>query len=293
MEFHSIDFCGTKILTTVTSSAEEVNKWISRIYAIHRQRMSNLILGLDIEWHPFFKPGKRNLVAIIQISVGHRCLIFQLLHASSIPKSLSEFLANPEFTFVGVGVKEDADKLLQDWRLRVGNTVDLAHAAAEKYGVSDYKRKGLKKLAMELIGKCMQKPIHVTLSEWDAKKLSHEQVEYASIDAYVSFELGMSLKKGGYHYDDRYNIDDPIMECHNDPYHPNIDPYNYGHPILMDQLYHYDVLAGNGLADVAFNFSGIVCFAVRSILTGMWPNVITRLRRFASIDCLKAEDLLP
>ncbi|KAF3457020.1 hypothetical protein FNV43_RR01677 [Rhamnella rubrinervis] len=48
-------------------------------------------------------------------------------------------------------------------------------------------------LSLELIGKGMEKPKHVTLSDWDTKKFSYEQIEYASIDAYFSFELGMFL----------------------------------------------------------------------------------------------------
>ncbi|KAH7521581.1 hypothetical protein FEM48_Zijuj07G0048500 [Ziziphus jujuba var. spinosa] len=195
MEFHTIDFCGTKIMTTVTSLAKVVDQWISRIHQIHHRRMSKLILGLDIEWLPYFPPEEPNPVAILQICVGHRCLIFQLLYNDTIPRSLREFLANPEFTFVGVGVKEDAVKLLEDWNLIVGGTMDLAEEAAKKYGVDYYKRIGLKRLAMALIGKSMKKPKHVTLSQWDSRKLSDEQVEYAAIDAYVSFKLGMLLMK--------------------------------------------------------------------------------------------------
>ncbi|KAH7521564.1 hypothetical protein FEM48_Zijuj07G0046800 [Ziziphus jujuba var. spinosa] len=275
-EFHKIDFCGTKILTTVTCSAKAVDEWISTISDIHRERMSNLILGLDIKWLPCFKPNEPNPVAIIQICVGHRCLIFQILYADSIPESLLMFLATPEFTFVGVGIKEYTDKLFDDWGLKVGNTMDLAHAAAEKYGVSDYKRKGLKKLAMELMGKRMQKPVHVTLSEWDAKKLSLEQVEYACTEAYVSFKLGMLLKNE--HNDSTVNdpiMDNngPTMQHHFDPYdnygyqydYDDIfdqsydDPYNYGNLDQRyddnyqwyDDLYHYgDAMLGNPYVDL-------------------------------------------
>ncbi|KAF3457987.1 hypothetical protein FNV43_RR02649 [Rhamnella rubrinervis] len=167
--------------------------WLSSAYRLENESASNSIVGLDIEWRPYYRPSDRNPVAIMQICMDHHCLIFQLLHADAIPESLVYFLNDPEFTFVGVGVKDDADKLLDHYQLRVGRTLDLAQTAAEKFQVPDFGRRGLKRLAMELIGKVMEKPKHVTLSDWDIKKLSYEQIEYASIDAYVSFELGMFL----------------------------------------------------------------------------------------------------
>ncbi|KAF3455516.1 hypothetical protein FNV43_RR00147 [Rhamnella rubrinervis] len=109
----------------------------------------------------------------MQICMAHHCLIFQLLHAETIPESLVYFLANPEFTFVGMGVKDDADKLLDDYQLRVGRTLGLGQTAAEKFQVPDFERRELKRLAMRLIGKVMEKPKHITLSKWDTKKLSY------------------------------------------------------------------------------------------------------------------------
>ncbi|KAF3457010.1 hypothetical protein FNV43_RR01667 [Rhamnella rubrinervis] len=194
MALYLVNFSGSVIHTTVTSSAEDVDRWLSKLYHAHSRRWtSTSLVGLDIEWRPYYPPSDRNPVAIMQICIGHHCLIFQLLHANTVPESLVHFLANPVFTFVGVGVKDDADKLLDDYKLGVGCTLDLAQTAAEKFQVADFGRRGLKRLAMELIGKDMEKPKHVTLSDWDTKKLSYEQIEYASIDAYVSFELGMFL----------------------------------------------------------------------------------------------------
>lgn len=190
-----VKFSDTLIQTTVTSSSAVVHRWITRIKEIHHWRLSNLVVGLDVEWLPFYPPNDRNPIAIMQICVGRRCLIFQLIHADSIPESLANFLANPSFTFVGVGVEDDANKLLEDYNLLVEHTMDLADAAAAKFEFDPYKYKGLKKLAKELIGKEMPKPIHVTLSAWDAKELSLEQIEYACIDAYASFELGLSLRE--------------------------------------------------------------------------------------------------
>ncbi|PHT85609.1 hypothetical protein T459_07715 [Capsicum annuum] len=52
---------------------------------------------------------------------------------------------------------------------------------------------GLKRMAKEVLGKVMEKPLNVTLSKWDAEELVYEQIEYAAIDAFVSFEIGKNL----------------------------------------------------------------------------------------------------
>ncbi|KAI8558574.1 hypothetical protein RHMOL_Rhmol04G0105500 [Rhododendron molle] len=52
---------------------------------------------------------------------------------------------------------------------------------------------GLVKLAREVLGKEFVKPRRVTLSDWDDDWLSREQIQYACVDAFVSFEIGRCL----------------------------------------------------------------------------------------------------
>nr|GMD86920.1 peptide-N(4)-(N-acetyl-beta-glucosaminyl) asparagine amidase [Ipomoea batatas] len=66
---------------------------------------------------------------------GHR---HQRAAEDYIPRSLLAFLAHPRFTFVGVGVQEDADKLLRDHGLAVRNVVDLRRLAQMVYGSEEY-----------------------------------------------------------------------------------------------------------------------------------------------------------
>ena len=47
--------------------------------------------------------------------------------------------------------------------------------------------KGMKELAETILGMKMEKPKKVVESEWDVKELRDDQVEYACIDAFVSF----------------------------------------------------------------------------------------------------------
>lgn len=61
--------------------------------------------------------------------------MFQILHAPFVPQySLVEFLGNTDHTFFGVGIREDVEKFLRDYSLRVANFVDLGALAAQRLG---------------------------------------------------------------------------------------------------------------------------------------------------------------
>ncbi|KAF2300527.1 hypothetical protein GH714_013947 [Hevea brasiliensis] len=186
---HNIQFYGDHIFTTVTPSAAIVDEWIANTRRIYRRKLSKLLVGLDTEWCLPAQPGGYQKVAIIQLCVGKRCLIFQLYHADYIPQSLIRFLGNKKFTFVGKEVQNDADKLFQDYKLHVAHTKDVGYWAAKKYDYSEYRGMGLKALVSDLLQKVIPKPRRITLSRWNAKNLRVEQIEYACLDAFVSFEL--------------------------------------------------------------------------------------------------------
>ncbi|XP_055819456.1 uncharacterized protein LOC129888519 [Solanum dulcamara] len=192
--FCSIPFYRDQIEVTVTKKASEVDRWIGQTVHIHRRRLHKLLVGLDIEWRATRNPTEETpSVALLQLCVGHRCILFQLLHADYIPNSLFAFLGNPSFSFLGVGVHDDGVKLYTDYGLFVANPVDLNKLAMVVHEIEAYGRIGLKRMAYEVLGKVMKKPFNVTMSEWDAEELVYEQVEYACIDAFVSFKLGMNL----------------------------------------------------------------------------------------------------
>ncbi|CAH1445560.1 unnamed protein product [Lactuca virosa] len=125
-----------------------------------------------------------------------RCLIFQILHSPIIPWSLCNFLRNPSYTFTGVGIDEDVKKLTEDYFLVVATAVDLRLIAAKKYRVKELKNAGLKQLTRKVLRKEMSKRKAVTMSNWDNRRLNPAQVQYACIDAFLSFEIGRILILG-------------------------------------------------------------------------------------------------
>ncbi|KAL2251011.1 Werner Syndrome-like exonuclease [Sesamum indicum] len=191
--FYSVIFHDEVIHVTVAKKAAHVNQWISRICRVHcRCPHCKLIVGLDTEWRPSFVRGQEHDVAILQICVGQQCLIYQLLHTDCIPASLHEFLADPQHTFYGVGVREDVRKLFRSHGLAVKNITDL-NELINGEDEDEYKPIGLKKMASTVLGKEMMKPLRVTLSKWHSLNLSFAQIEYAAIDAFVSFQIAVSL----------------------------------------------------------------------------------------------------
>nr|KYP40858.1 Werner syndrome ATP-dependent helicase isogeny [Cajanus cajan] len=189
---HNVTFHSDTILTLLTSSPSAVDSWLSDILRRHRRR-KNLLVGLDIEWRPNNRRDMNNPVATLQLCVGRRCLVFQILHAPFIPHSLVSFLGNSNNTFVGVGIEGDVQKLLEDCSLQVANFLELRSLAVEKFAEPVLKGAGLKTLGLRVLGLEVDKPKKITRSRWDNLWLTAEQVEYAAVDAFVSFEIGLRL----------------------------------------------------------------------------------------------------
>ena len=187
------------IHTTLTDSGAAVDSWLDEIRRVHRRRLNRLIVGIDVEWRPSRTTTNHvPPVALLQICVGRRCLVFQILHADYVPQSLSDFLADQRFAFVGVGVRDDAAKLRSGYGLKVGRMVDLRTLAATKLRKPALRGAGLQALVSEVMGVEMEKPHHVRVSAWDAPKLTYDQLKYACADAFASFEVGRRLFDGDY-----------------------------------------------------------------------------------------------
>lgn len=189
---YDVEFFSDIISTVVTVDSAVVTRWISDVMLGQQRRP--LIVGLDTEWGHIPAKGSKQPAATLQLCVGSCCLIYQIFLSPLIPSSLADFLSNRNCSFVGVGVKQDLEKLHNEYGIG-GDAchVDLRDVAADGYGVKELKNAGLKRLAKLVLGKEMEKPRHVTMSWWDNRRLRLEQVRYACSDAFVSFEMGRVL----------------------------------------------------------------------------------------------------
>jgi len=189
-ENYNVVFHSETIHTMVTRDPSMVEYWLSTLS--HTSRNRRFLVGLDVEWLPNRQRNIENPVAVLQLCINKKCLVFQILHASFVPQSLVAFLENQNNTFVGVDIEEDVGKLLRDYSLVVANFVELRNLAVERFG-EHLRRGGLKALALSVLGKDLEKPRKITMSRWNCFRLTPQQVQYACIDAFVSFEIGRIL----------------------------------------------------------------------------------------------------
>jgi hypothetical protein len=115
----------------------------------------------------------QNPVAILQLCVSRRCLIFELLHADYIPSTLGEFLGEPAFHFIGVGVDVHVERLGDDHELKVANSVDLQGLAAEGMHLPELCQAELRTITTTVMGVTVVKPQRVTMIHWDVSCLSY------------------------------------------------------------------------------------------------------------------------
>ncbi|PHT85613.1 hypothetical protein T459_07719 [Capsicum annuum] len=225
----------------VTKNAAVVNDWINS----HRRRLHKLLVGLDIEWLPCFSPEENHPVALLQFCVGRRCLLFQLLHKDAVPRFLVDFLMDPNFKFVGVGVKRDAEKLLRDHKLLVANTVDLNQLALSVYGEEVYGKMGLKRMAKEVLGKVMEKPLNVTLNLRGSPSLQAE-VQTKKLDAERMSDKGLRLKTSSTTTPESQLAASTSVDV-NSHFISTIKPYTIKNPTL--KYLPLDFVKSNGLMD--------------------------------------------
>ncbi|KAH7556838.1 hypothetical protein JRO89_XS11G0001700 [Xanthoceras sorbifolium] len=175
---YDVTFHSDRIQTLVTNSPSVVESWISEIELTHRSGLKNLIVGLDTEHHPNFKRNDKHRVATLQLCVGNRCLIFQIFQASYIPQALKNFLLNDNYSFVGQCDRSENSDCSSAW---------TGHEGVEA---------GLKSLSEKVLKKKIEKPKEIQRSNWDDRSLSPDRVQYACLDAFVSYEIGRTLKTG-------------------------------------------------------------------------------------------------
>ncbi|XWS53493.1 hypothetical protein CRYUN_Cryun10bG0006000 [Craigia yunnanensis] len=189
----TVTFFSDPITTTVTATPSVVRSWLFKVLRLHRIRRNRLVVGLGVQWNPSFSIDHPQ-AATLQLCIGRQCLIFQLRYATQVPLSLRRFLADPRNTFVGVWNHSDEAMLLRSKHgLSVSRLVDARDVAAERSGMS--RQLSMEKLAKIFLGADeVKKPKRVGVSAWDTRWLSLEQVQYACVDAYVSFELGKAFK---------------------------------------------------------------------------------------------------
>ena len=151
------------------------------------------LLGVDVETDALCE------TSLVQLSTASRCVLIRWrgLAAPGTPRdgfdALCALLADDSWLKVGCELRKDAIDLLHDsglaMRMRGGRDVTpallrpgAAGLRGAVYGLVD---------AFNLHhGTALKKDKAVTCSDWDLATLSTEQLEYAALDAWLSFRVG-------------------------------------------------------------------------------------------------------
>ncbi|XP_020225241.1 uncharacterized protein LOC109807126 [Cajanus cajan] len=158
------------------------------------------VIGLDVEWHMSKEDTMNEVVPITKCATlnlcnGYSCIIIQLLHFESIPASLLNFLRMPDYIFVGVGIKDNLDKLEKQCGIRCKNAVELAPLAATVMKRPRLRDCGVEELAFAVADLKLRKfrPPDEIFEDWGKSFISSNQAKLAAINTFSYYKIGIRL----------------------------------------------------------------------------------------------------
>lgn len=186
---YEVNFFGTTITTTVTSTPSVMRRWLfGAIYRLRRRGFNPSVVGMGVQW----RPSGNDYAATLQICIGRLCLIIQLFRTDTVPNILRRFLLDESYTFVGFWNYCDA------WRLeKCEHGLEMARRPldmrlfVEKKDGRSLRRASFETIVEECLGyRGVGLDRAICMSNWEDYVLSEDQVSQATVDAYVAFLMG-------------------------------------------------------------------------------------------------------
>ena len=145
------------------------------------------VLGFDTETRPSFQKGKRNKVALMQLSSEKVCFLFRI-NIMGIPEVLLDLLTDPNIKKIGLSLKDDFHSLNHTTKIEQVNFIDIQNYV--KY--FRIEENSLSKIFAIIFNKRISKSQR--LSNWEADFLSEKQKRYAALDAWATREIYVKLE---------------------------------------------------------------------------------------------------
>jgi ribonuclease D len=146
------------------------------------------IIGMDTETRPAFKRGVSYPVSLIQLATDKKVYLFRLLKTGPL-QGIADILEDKSKTKIGVAPGDDMKDLNKSIRFKPQNIIDLNKLALQ----NGFESIGAKKLSALVLGFRISKAQQV--SNWEAEKLTHAQIDYAATDAWICREIYLKLNK--------------------------------------------------------------------------------------------------
>jgi ribonuclease D len=148
-------------------------------------------IGFDTETKPNFKKGKKNRVALLQLSTSERAYLIRT-NKIGIPRSVASILADPRILKIGAATKDDIGTLKSLSHFEPKAIFDL-QPLVRSFGVEQL---GLKNIAALFLGIRISKGQQLT--NWENEILTSQQQLYAATDAWVCLEIYKTIDAAGY-----------------------------------------------------------------------------------------------
>ena len=147
-------------------------------------------LGFDTETRPSFRKGSNNRIALLQLATDNDAFLFRI-NKTKLPDALVRILTDPDLIKIGVAIRDDIKGLQKYSDFVPAGFVELQNYVTD-FGIES---NGLRKLAGIVLNFRISKSNQV--SNWENKKLSKGQIQYAATDAWVSYKVYSVLEKLG------------------------------------------------------------------------------------------------
>ncbi len=144
------------------------------------------IVGFDTETKPSFKKGEFYHVALLQLATDEHALLIRL-HYFKDYSPIVQFFEDESITKVGLAIRDDIKALQKLFHFTPKGFIELTDIAKKK----NIKNMGLKGMSEEVLDLTLSK--RAKLSNWEARDLKNDQIQYAATDAWISRVLYQNL----------------------------------------------------------------------------------------------------
>lgn len=195
----------SKVIVTIIESEDDW-RHMGMVFVEKARRLQ--LLGLDLEW----VDNKKSALMQLALPDGS-CILIRLSLLKSIPIELQDLLKNSVIIKLGVGIKQDSDKLCNDYGIICNSWVDIRYIIHSKY--PNLKCLGMASIAKNVLNINLDKDMTIRRSNWEDGdfngQLSHRQVEYAANDALIAVNAILSVTI------DNIEVINPLLK----PFHKN------------------------------------------------------------------------
>jgi len=180
-ELQKLPLLGFEGDITLVDNLGQIDDAMNKLYGHH-------LLGFDTETKPSFKKGRRNKVALLQLSTPEHAVLFRL-NRVGLPHKVAAILADKDVVKVGAAIKEDIRTLQRLNRFTAASFVDLQQYVKE-FNIESFALNKITAIVLKhRISKSQQ------LSNWENNELSHAQMRYAATDAWIGQKIYKTLKE--------------------------------------------------------------------------------------------------